>query len=100
MGGPGRAVRIRRSKQETRSTLSKGRAERRALRQRHLATTSGTLPAGGVLRLRWVRTMPSMMVMPMPGKSPSWTLCSRFLPGECCATVSYTHLTLPTILRV
>ncbi|MGY2844511.1 hypothetical protein ACVWZM_001264 [Bradyrhizobium sp. USDA 4501] len=38
---------------------------------RHFATTSGTLPAGGVLRLRWVRTMPSMMVMPMPGRSPS-----------------------------
>jgi hypothetical protein len=24
-----------------------------------------------VLRLRWVRMMPSMMVMPMPGRSPS-----------------------------
>jgi hypothetical protein len=34
-------------------------------------TSTGTLVAGGVLRLRWVRTMPSMMVMPMPGKSPS-----------------------------
>src|ERR1700716_653879 len=29
--------------------------------------------------------MPSVMVMPMPGRSPSWTLCNRFLPGECCA---------------
>lgn len=37
----------------------------------YFVTISGTLPAGGVLRLRWVRTMPSMMVMPMPGRSPS-----------------------------
>jgi hypothetical protein len=27
--------------------------------------------AGGVLRLLSVRTMPSMIVMPMPGRSPS-----------------------------
>ena len=48
-------------------------------------TISGTLVAGGVLRLRWVRTMPSMMVMPMPGRSPSATLCKMSLPAECCA---------------
>ncbi len=41
--------------------------------------------SGGVLRLRWVRTMPSMMVMPIPGRSPSWTLSRMFLPAECCA---------------
>jgi hypothetical protein len=34
-------------------------------------TISATFSAGGVFRLRWVRTMPSMMVMPMPGRSPS-----------------------------
>ena len=34
-------------------------------------TITGTLVAGGVLRLRCVRTMPSMMVIPTPGRSPS-----------------------------
>src|SRR6185437_12498028 len=48
-------------------------------------TTSATFSAGGVLRLRWVRTMPSMMVMLTPGRSPSCTLSRMFLPGECCA---------------
>src|SRR6516162_3417148 len=48
-------------------------------------TISGTFVAGGVLRLRWVRTMPSMMVMPTPGRSPSRTLSSSVLPAECCA---------------
>ena len=33
--------------------------------------TNGTSFAGGVLRLRPQRTMPSIMTMPMPGMSPS-----------------------------
>ncbi len=33
-------------------------------------TTSGTRAAGGVLRLRVVRTMPSITVMPTPGRLP------------------------------
>ena len=31
---------------------------------------SGTRVAGGVLRLRWMLTAPSMTTMPTPGKSP------------------------------
>ena len=34
-------------------------------------STSGTATAGGVLRLRPVRTMPSIMTIPIPGRSPS-----------------------------
>ena len=42
----------------------------------------GTFVAGGVLRLRCVRTIPSMTTMPMPGRSPSRTLCrGRFRPN-------------------
>ena len=33
-------------------------------------TISGTRSAGGVLRLRPMRTMPSIITMPMPGRSP------------------------------
>ncbi len=46
---------------------------------------TGTRVAGGVLRLRCVRTMPSMMVMPTPGRSPSWMLARDPCPAECCA---------------
>ena len=45
---------------------------------RYFAMISGTLLAGGVLRLRWVRTMPSMMDMPTPGRTPSCTLSKMF----------------------
>ena len=56
---------------------------RRVWRHQCPLMISGTFPAGGVLRLRWVRMMPSMMVMPMPGRSPSCTLSRMLLPGEC-----------------
>ena len=46
-------------------------------------STSGTRSAGGVLRLRPQRTMPSIITMPMPGMSPSCTLSSSVLPGAC-----------------
>jgi hypothetical protein len=36
-----------------------------------LPSTTGISVAGGVLRLRPQRTMPSIMTMPMPGMSPS-----------------------------
>ena len=47
--------------------------------------TSGMRSAGGVLRERWLVTRPSMMVMPTPGKLPSWMDSRMFLPGACCA---------------
>src|SRR5690606_15304359 len=46
---------------------------------------TGTSVAGGVLRLRWQRTRPSIITMPTPGMSPSRTLSSRSLPDECWA---------------
>src|SRR5690606_4316943 len=45
----------------------------RHVRRAH-ATIAGTSTAGGVLRLRWQRTMPSIITMPTPGMSPSRTL--------------------------
>src|ERR1700722_12409888 len=63
-------------------------------------TTSGTRVAGGVLRLRCVRTMPSMIVMPMPGRSPSLMLSRMVLPGECCARSMMTKSAArPTSIR-
>ena len=53
--------------------------------QRAGSTTIGTSVAGGVLRLRWQRTMPSITTMPTPGISPSATLSSSDLPAVCCA---------------
>ena len=41
--------------------------------------------AGGVLRERPQRTMPSITTMPMPGRSPSATDSSSVLPAVCCA---------------
>ena len=49
----------------------------------HSAPTVGAFSAGGVLRLRCERTMPSMTVMPTPGRSPSCTLSRSVLPAEC-----------------
>jgi ApbE superfamily uncharacterized protein (UPF0280 family) len=45
----------------------------------------GISVAGGVLRLRPQRTMPSIITMPTPGMSPSCTLSSRPGAGECWA---------------
>ena len=48
-------------------------------------TIPGSRCAGGVLRLRPVRTTPSMTVMPTPGRLPS-SIDSRIVfPGACCA---------------
>jgi hypothetical protein len=51
----------------------------------HPRTIWGMRPAGGVLRLRWLVTRPSMMVMPTPGRLPSCTDSRIVLPGACCA---------------
>ena len=47
------------------------------------ATITGTSCAGGVLRLRWHRTIPSIITMPTPGMSPSRMLSSKLLPALC-----------------
>ena len=36
----------------------------------YACTTSGTRVAGGVLRLRWMLTAPSVITMPTPARSP------------------------------
>ena len=44
------------------------------------------------MRLRWVLTAPSTIIMPIPGKSPRWMLSSRFFPAECWALSSMTKV--------
>ena len=46
---------------------------------------SGNLCAGGVLRLRCEVALPSITVMPTPGRLPSWMLSRMSLPGACWA---------------
>ncbi len=48
-------------------------------------TSSGIRIAGGVLRLLSERTLPSITVMPTPGRLPSCTESSMSLPGACWA---------------
>jgi hypothetical protein len=43
---------------------------------------SGTFVAGGVLWLRWMRTMPSMMVMPTPGQVAELHAFQNVLAGR------------------
>jgi hypothetical protein len=54
-------------------------------------TTTGTPVAGGVLRLRPQRTMPSIIAMPPPEMSPSCTRSTSVAPAVCsgatCAAV-------------
>ena len=54
-------------------------------RAHYCLTTSGRTVAGGVLRERPMRISPSMMTMPIPGRSPLRILSRRSRPAECCA---------------
>src|SRR5689334_11914765 len=59
--------------------------------------TSGALVHGGVLRLRCALTSPSMITMPMPGRSPNRILSRIVFPSERCALSIITNVAVRPI---